>query len=116
MSTTTTTTGAKFPAQFADLEPFGEWVLDTWRERYDKRLGSTMVEMQSLYDTMLPRLAEVLEYCNQFPLSDLPTEVRNLVLLTLSLGEASFPVDAWRQPRVPDTGAADMRMTREPLL
>lgn len=105
-----------FPAEFSEFEPFADWVHDTWRARYDRRLSSSIDEMQALYDTMMPRLAEVLAHCNRYPLDDLPEQVRNLVLLTLALGEASFPVDAWRQPRVPDTGACDMTMVREPLL
>ena len=109
-------TTSTFPAEFADLEPFSAWVFDTWRERYEYRLNSNMVEMQAFYDAMMPRLADLLEYCNRYELDALPADVRNLVLLALAFGEVSFTVDAWHQPRVPDTGSADMMMVREPLL
>ena len=110
------TTAAALPADFTDLEPFADWALDTWRERYEKRLDSTMAEMQAFYDAMMPRLTEILEYCDGFDLDDLPDDARNLLLLAFSLCEASFPVEAWRQPRVPDSGSADLEMVREPPL
>ena len=98
----------ELPAQFADLAPFADWIFDTWRPRYEKRLASTMAEMQAFYDAILPRMADIIEYCNGFDLDDLPDDVRNLLLLTFAFCEASFPVEAWRQPRVPDSGAADI--------
>ena len=109
-------TTATLPAEFADLEPFADWALDTWRERYEKRLDSTMAEMQAFYDAMMPRLSEILDYCDAFDLDDLPDDARNLLLLAFSLCEASFPVEAWRQPRVPDSGSADLALVREPPL
>jgi hypothetical protein len=104
----------ELPGAFADLAPFSDWVLETWRERYEKRLASTMAEMQAFYDAMMPRLGEILDHCDKHDLDDLPDDVRNLLLLTFALCEASFPVEAWRQPRVPDSGAADIEMVREP--
>lgn len=109
-------TDATLPDEFADLAPFSGWALDTWRERYDKRLASTMGEMQAFYDATMPRLTEMLEYCDAFDLNDLPDDARNLLLLAFSLCETSFPVEAWRQPRVPDSGSADLELVREPLL
>ncbi len=102
------------PEQFAELEPFSHWILETWRERYEQRLASSMDEMQAFYDAMMPRLDEILDCGDQHDIDDLPTDVRNLMLMAFSLCEASFPVEAWRQPRVPDSGAADIEMVREP--
>ena len=101
--------------------------------------------MQAFYDAILPRLADIIDYANEitspppwircrrsttrscphgrhhrvlqrFDLDDLPDDVRNLLLLTFAFCEASFPVEAWRQPRVPDSGAADITMVSEPPL
>ena len=104
------------PEQFADLAPFAGWIFDTWRPRYEKRLASTMDEMQAFYDAILPRMADIIEYCNGFDLAELPDDARNLLLLTFAFCEASFPVEAWRQPRVPDSGAADIVLVSEPVL
>ena len=54
------------PAEFADLEPFSDWCLQFERERYAKRLASTMPELQTFYDAAFPRLEAILEYLDQF--------------------------------------------------
>ena len=49
------------PTDFADLEPFAGWALETEAERYAKRLSSTMDELQAFYDTAFPRLEAAIE-------------------------------------------------------
>ena len=45
------------PAGFADLEPFtASGALATEKERFAKRLASSMDELQAFYDAALPRL------------------------------------------------------------
>ena len=109
-------TESKLPAEFADLERFSDWILPTEPERYDKRLASTMPEMQAVYDAIFPRLEEALEYLDQFPVDDLPDDARNLFHLLQSLVMVSFPVEVWKQPRVPDSGAAYLDLVREPVV
>ena len=36
-----------------------------WRPRYEKRLASSMDEMQAFYDAILPRMAAIIEYMQQ---------------------------------------------------
>jgi hypothetical protein len=106
---------ALLPAEFADLEPFGDWILETERERYAKRLASPMEDMQAFYDAAFPRLAEANHYLEAYPLSDgLPEPQRNLLMLMMSLVLVSFPVEVWQQPRVPDSGAAYLDLVIEP--
>lgn len=116
MTTTIDTTASGLPAQFEAFEPFAAWILETQDARYEKRLASTVEEMQALYDTMMPRLQEVIDYCNQYDIDDLPEPVRKLMFLTFSLIQASFVVEAWRQPNVPDAGAAVINCIREPQI
>lgn len=116
MSTTIETTPSGLPAQFAELEPFAGWILERQDDRYEKRLHSTVDEMQALYDTMFPRLQEVIDYCNQYDVDDLPEPVRKLMFLVFSYIQASFVVEAWRQPHVPDAGAAYITCIREPQI
>ena len=104
------------PADYAELAEFSDWILETWRERYEKRLASTIDEMQAFYDATMPRMDDIMAFLDQQPPTDLPDDVRNLVLLVSGLCEASLPVEAWRQPRVPDSGAADLQMVSEPRL
>ena len=104
------------PAPFAELEPFAHWSLRTEAERYAKRLSSTMDELQVFYDACFPRLEEILAYLDQFELKELSEESTRLLWLSYSLVNASFPVEVWRQPRVPDSGAAAMDVVVEPAV
>jgi hypothetical protein len=105
-----------FPADFTDLEPFADWSLETEAERYTKRLSSTMDELQAFYDAAFPRVADALAYLDQLDLSALPENATRLLWLCYSLVNASFPVEVWRQSRVPDSGAASMHMLVEPAV
>ena len=94
------------PADFADLEPFSEWALPTEHERFAKRLASSMDELQAFYDAALPRLDDAVAFLDQFELSALPGDASHLIWMYYSLMTVSFPVEVWRQPRVPDSGAS----------
>lgn len=105
------------PDEFADLEGFAvRWSLATERERYSARLASSMPELQELYDAALPRMADALDYLDQFDLEDLPEDACNLMRLFFSVVNASFPVESWKQPRVPDSGAAYLDLVDEPVI
>ena len=118
MTTTDTsqTTSGLLPAPFADLEPFATWILETETERYDTRLASSMDDMQAFYDAAFPRVHEAMAYCDQYPIDDLPDDVKRLMYLMLSLVEISFPIERWRQARVPDSGANEVHCVLEPRL
>ena len=104
------------PPDFADLEPFADWALETEAERYAKRLSSTMDELQAFYDAAFPRLEDAIDYLDQFELDALPEDAERLLWLCYSLVNVSFPVEVWRQPRVPDSGAASMDIVVEPAV
>ena len=108
-------TNALLPSQFAELEPYATtWCLATERERFAQRLASTMDEMQAFYDAFFPRSEEAIAYCEKFPLDELPEDAEQLLYLIYSLVMVSFPVEAWRQPNVPDSGAAYLDLLIEP--
>ena len=103
------------PPQFSELEPFAAtWCLATERERFAQRMASSMDEMQAFYDAFFPRAEEAIAYCEKFPLDDLPEDAERLLHLLYSLVMVSFPVEAWRQPNVPDSGAAYLDLLIEP--
>ena len=107
---------SKLPEEFADLERFTDWCLPTEEERYAKRLASTMAEMQKFYDVAFPMLPDIIEYCDKYPLDDLPDDAKSLMHIMQSLVMVSFPIEAWKQPRVPDSGAAWVEVLREPVI
>lgn len=115
-ATTQTKNQAKLPDEFADLERFSEWCLGSEKERYAKRLDSSMVEMQAFYDAITARAEEAIAYCDKFPLDDLPEDAFRLLQLLYSLVMVSFPVEIWRQPYVPDTGTSSFELEIEPVL
>jgi hypothetical protein len=104
------------PTEFGDLEPFAAWSLESEAERYAKRLSSTMEELQAIYDAAFPRLEDAMTYLDQFDFKALPEDATRLLWLCYSLVNASFPVEVWRQPRVPDSGAASLKMVIEPAV
>ena len=105
-----------FPAEFADLEPFADWSLESERDRYARRLASSMDELQALYDTVFPRLADAMAYLDALDLNALPDDAKRLLWLCYSLVTASFSVEVWRQARVPDSGAAYFDAVIEPAV
>ncbi len=104
------------PAEFAALEPFADWILATEPERYAKRLASAMAEMQAFYDAAFPLLEPAMTYLDKFPLHELPEAERSLLHLMQSLIMVSFPVEVWKQPRVPDSGATWLDLVTEPRI
>jgi hypothetical protein len=104
------------PADFSDLMPYADWALRTEAERYAKRLASTMDELQAFYDAAFPRLDAAMDYCDRFPFTELPDDALRLLWLCYSLVNVSFPVEVWRQARVPDSGAATMDVVVEPAI
>lgn len=110
-------TSVTLPPAFADLAPLTAWVLPTERERYDKRVASTMDELQAFYDALFPRLADAVDHLETVPYDDDMSEADiNLLWMCCSLCTVSFPVEAWRQPRVPDSGAAEFTAVFEPAI
>jgi hypothetical protein len=106
----------KLPPAFADLEPFADWALPSELNRYAKRLDSTMEELQAFYDAAFPRLADSTEYLKSVELDGISDEDQNLLWLFASLVTVSFPVEVWRQPRVPESGASDFNAVVEPAV
>jgi hypothetical protein len=103
------------PAEFADLEPYAEFALPSERERYAKRIASTMPELQAFYDAAFPRMEDAITYVDQFSLDALPDDAQRLLWLYCALVTVSFPVEVWRQPRVPDSGASSFDEIEAPV-
>jgi hypothetical protein len=110
----TVTVTTVFPAEFADLEPFAEWSIEKDHDRYQKRLASSITKMQAFYDALVPRAPAAMEYLDQFDLKELPDSALRLLWLLYSLTTISFAVDIFKQPRIPDSGAAYIKFVREP--
>jgi hypothetical protein len=67
-----------FPKEFADLERLRDWSLPGEVDRIGKRMESSDDEIRAFYDAMLPRMDDVYQYLNRFPLTDMPEDARRL--------------------------------------
>ncbi|MGQ3675823.1 hypothetical protein ACT6QH_10045 [Xanthobacter sp. TB0139] len=98
----TTQIDKTLPAAFAELAPFSGWVLPTQDERQQKRYHSTTQELRAFYDAILPRMPEILDYVDQYPLGQIPTEAKPIFWMALSLAEVAPHVELYRgTPKVP---------------
>jgi hypothetical protein len=106
----------RLPPAFADLERFApKWCLASEPERYAERMASSMEEMQEFYDACFPRVEEAIDYCDKFPLDDLPDDALQLLYLIYSLIMVSMPIEVWHQARVVDAGEAYFDRSVEPI-
>jgi len=90
------------PEPFADLASYLAWALGTDRERSVKRQASTMAEITTFYQAILPRMDEILSYLEQYPPEQNPSEqqadVQRLFFLTLSLAKIVPAVEMYGEP------------------
>jgi hypothetical protein len=103
-----------FPPDFADLEPYADWAIPGENARYAKRMASSMDELQAFYDGVFPRLEAAGEHLGGIALEDMTEADQRLLWLCASLVTVSFPVEVWRQPKVPDSGASTFDNVLEP--
>lgn len=109
-------TDQRLPSAFGELEPFAQtWCLATETERWNQRLASTMLDMHAFYDAFFPRLEEAIDYCDKFPLDELPDDVHNLLQLIYSLIMVAMSVEIMHQPAPVDAADAVMIRTGEPV-
>lgn len=108
---------SKLPEQFSDLERFVDrWALADYDARYETRLHSSMHEMEEFYGAVMPRYGEIMAYLNGFELNNLSEQQTNLLHIMYSLVQVSFPVEVWKQPSVPDAGAAYLEAFNMPVV
>jgi hypothetical protein len=56
-----------------------------------------------------------LTYLDEYALDDLPEDALHLLYLLYSMIMVSFPVECWRQARIPDSGAAQLDLVIAPV-
>src|SRR5262245_15742748 len=104
------------PAEFTDLEPYAaRWCLASEPERYAARVASTVKDMRTFYAAIAPRADAAMDYPAGFSLDELYEDATNPLHLLYSMIMVSFPVEAWLQPRVPDTGTTSFALFTDPV-
>jgi len=111
------TTTRLLPEGFEDLEPYvADWSKPTRAERYETRLSKTIDELVEFYDAIAPRAEEAIDYLDRFALDELPADATRLMQLLYSMILVSYAVNIFKQPRIPDSGAAFFDMVAEPAV
>ncbi len=100
-------TEALLPSAFTELEHFARaWCLPTEAERWNQRMASSLAEMREFYDAFFPRLEEAIDYCDKFPLDDIPDDAAHLLQLIYSLVMVAMAVEIFGQPKPTDSADA----------
>jgi len=103
------------PPEFSEFERFAEtWCLATETERFERRMASSMDDIMPFYDAFFPRLEEAIEFCDRYPLDELPEDVERLVQLIHSLIMVSMAVEVFGQPKTVDAADAVLARVKEP--
>lgn len=109
-------TAARLPSAFAELEKFAEtWCLPTETERFNQRLASTIPELREFYDAFFPRLEDAIDYCDKFPLDDIPEDALNLLHLIYSMIMVSMAVEIFGTQKPVDSADAQMHRVSAPV-
>ena len=112
-----TTATRLLPEGFDDLEPYvADWARATRAERYETRLSKTIDELAEFYDAIAPRAEEAIDYLDGLALDEPPADATRLMQLLYSMILVSYAVNIFKQPRIPDSGAAFFDMVAEPAV
>ena len=104
------------PSAFAELEDYAQiWCLATETERWNARVNASMPQLRDFYDAFFPRLEEAIDYCDKFPLDNVPEDALNLLHMIYSLIMVAMAVDIMHQPAPVDAADAVMIRTGGPV-
>src|SRR5580658_7349015 len=91
----------QLPHGFEDLERFLPWAGETETVRNHYRIDRTQSEIETFTGSIVPRLAEICDLLDAFPLDDMPDDARRLYYMMLSVAEAAPSVEGYHAPSVP---------------
>ena len=75
--------------------------LETQEERYLQRQHCAMKDLKAFYDATAPRLNEIFDHLDGFPMDALPAPEALLYRTALGLTEAAMAIEVFNQPCVP---------------
>lgn len=106
----------RLPEPFAEFESFAEtWCLATEPERWQARLNTPMPEIHAFYDAFTSRFEEAIDYCDKFPLDELPEDVLNLLHLVYSMIMVSMAVEVFGTQKPADSADAVIDRVSAPV-
>ncbi len=88
------------PDDFDDLLPWVDWSLAQMDDRRDRRIGSTMEDIEAFYNAMLPHMDAVLEHLGAIQLNQIDSKSAALMNMALSLAEIAPAVEQFGEPTI----------------
>ena len=70
------------------------------------RLSTPMPEIHAFYDAFTPRFEDAIDYCDKFPLDDVPEDALNLLHLVYSMIMVSMAVEVFGTQKPADSADA----------
>lgn len=85
--------------QFSTLNGFvARWSLETEAERFANRVNGGFGETKQFYETMLPRMSEIIEHLNATSMAEFSDRQKALFHLAQSFFEAAIAVEMLGEP------------------
>ena len=88
------------PSGFEDLLPWTGWSQARMDDRRDLRINSSMEDIETFYDAMLPRLGAALEHLASTEINGMDPRSATLMNMVLSLAEVAPAVEQFGEPGV----------------
>ena len=106
----------RLPSAFAEFEVFADkWCLATEPERWETRMCTSMPQIHAFYDAFSARFEEAIDYCDKFPLDDIPEDVLNLLHLIYSMVMVSMAVEVFGTQKPADSADAVIDRVSAPV-
>ncbi|MCY3750340.1 MAG: hypothetical protein F4147_10510 [Gammaproteobacteria bacterium] len=99
---------------FSDLQEFmDEWGYADAHQRLNKRSNAELSSVKRFYDAVVPRLEEIIEFLNRFPVDEIPEEYQRLAYMALAACEVDDPVNVWNSSELTyNSNAKDWRVKK----
>jgi hypothetical protein len=93
---------SKLPAGFQELERYvDKWARPEFMDRYAARATSPFAEVSEFYHAVLPRMDDIMQHIDQYPMDAMPQDAFNLAHLAMSFMVVSPAVELFDQSDVP---------------
>jgi len=86
-----------------------------WQSRWEARLSTPMSDLHDFYDAFTPRFEEAIDYCDKYPLDDIPDDALNLLYLVYSMIMVSMAIEVFGTQKPADSADAVIDRVSAPV-
>ena len=91
-------TNFPLPKGYEDLQAWSDWCLADIDARRDRRINSSMEDIDAFYDAVLPHMGDALALLHQTPVDKMDPASENLLNLLLTMAEIAPAVEQFHEP------------------